>query len=874
MGSTSIWSGFYKKSLKERQSQIQLSFPQLVEIQGFKILEEEQANNMIENCIGITGLPLGLALNAVINSKSVVIPMVVEEPSVVAAVSGASKLISACGGFTGTLPDRNIIFAQVQLLDIADNDLERTILTLNSKKPFLISQSNEFCKTMFNRGGGVVDLTIRQIKKSTKNSTSNTWVVVHFHIDVCDAMGANCASTVAEGMAPFLAQLTGCRIGFRIVSNLATERFSTAKFQLPVSKLGYKGFDGMEVAKRIVDAYEWAVDDPYRAVTHNKGIMNGIDAVALATGQDWRAIEAACHSWASLKSDAGYKPLTEYSIEELHGEHYLIGKLELPLTVGTAGGVLKTNPSYQLSLGLMGSPNSKELALSMVCIGLAQNFAALRALATEGIQRGHMSLHARNIAIAGTVVLTVAGAPSHAISECVTFMIETNRINQSAVIEYLAANQLQSQLSNLHSDDAPKQAPSMFYFEDTVNANSSLEPVLSLNIAFKTFGDKPVNIMFTNESNSTDSIAHLLFGQKSYNWITSVFHTLEKIKLTTIKPVRANQILSKKLKLLSMIMNIICKRIYLTHPNETKKFIKAVLESPGYDPSYPIVPNDSSPVSWSAEMIGAIPLVKTHSGAVLVKEDTASHSLKSSSLFQANLTSIIEEIVSQNGQSVLLTVGLPLLLAVWQVFECRILEWVGSPLLASTLLTEQRHVVASIIGAINPVDFDQAISISAKRMQVTMFLLSDAVRFQSGTIQPNLVTSIHSIGSTLERDQILAHDLSPMRLYRDIQLLNSNKLSLDCDISLGVTNTFLIWLNLNNSYTVEQILSLLPESKEEWKKVYESLIPLFKVYLNSVWKPSINIFDKDSPFDTTGLKQASSFYLNYYDVAWIESAIN
>ncbi|KAJ3274329.1 hypothetical protein HDV01_003173 [Terramyces sp. JEL0728] len=864
MSSTSIWSGFYRKSLKERQSQIQLSFPQIMENQEFKILEEEQANNMIENCIGITGLPLGLALNTVINSKPTVIPMVVEEPSVVAAVSGASKLISACGGFIGSSPKRNIIFAQVQLLDIPDEKLESAIEILNLKKSILINQSNEFCKTMLNRGGGVVDLSIRQIKKSKTHSMSNSWVVVHFHLDVCDAMGANCASTVAEGMAPYLAQLTGCRIGFRIVSNLASERISAARFEIPVSQLGYKGYTGQEVAKRIVEAFDWAVDDPYRAVTHNKGIMNGIDAVALATGQDWRAIEAACHSWASLKSEGGYKPLTEYSIEEINGENHLVGTLELPITVGTAGGVLKTNPTYQLALGLMGRPNSKELALSMVCIGLAQNFAALRALATEGIQRGHMSLHARNIAIA-------AGAPPHAINECVTYMIETARINQSAVIEYLAANQLQSQLSNLHMDESAKKAPSMFYFEDAINAESSVEPVLSLNIAFQTFGEKPVNIMFTKENNSTDSLPSLLFGQKSFGWITSVFHTLEKIKLTTIKPVRANQILSKKLKILSIIMNIICKRIFLAHPQETKKFIKAVLDSPEYVTA--LAPTKiNPPISWSADSIGAIPLVKTHSGAILVQEETTNHALlKSSSLFQPVLSKIIKDIVSDNPNSILLAVGLPLLLAIWQVFECRILQWVGSSLLASSLLTEQRHVIASIVGASNPVNFDNATSISAKRMQVTMFLLSDAVRFQSGTIQPNLVDCIHTIGSSLERDQLLAHDLSPSRLYRDIRLLEKSDLSIDCDLSLGVTNTFLIWLRMIKGYSKQDIFDLSPNAKEDWDISYKKLMPLFREYLDSVWKPTADFFGSDSPFDTTGLKLATSFYLNYYDVAWIQT---
>ena len=198
---------------------------------------------------------------------------------------------------------------------------------------------------------------------------------------------------MAEGVAPFISKMTGAQVGLRIISNLGNERLTTASFKIPLERLEYKGFSGTEVAERIVEAYEWAKDDKYRAVTHNKGIMNGIDAVAVATGQDWRAIEAACHAWASTES--GYQPLTRYWIDKSTQPALFCGELILPLHVGTKGGVLKTHPTYNYALGIMGFPTSAELAMSMACVGLAQNFAALRALCTEGISRGHMALHAR-----------------------------------------------------------------------------------------------------------------------------------------------------------------------------------------------------------------------------------------------------------------------------------------------------------------------------------------------------------------------------------------------------------------------------------------------------------------------------------------------
>lgn len=261
---------------------------------------------------------------------------------------------------------------------------------------------------MVARGGGVVEMTVRKLPRSKPKPGISYWLVIHLHIDTCDSMGANCASTVAETIAHYLGDLCNARVGLRIVSNLCTDRISTAKFSIPVSKLDYKGFDGREVAERICEAYQWAEDDPYRAVTHNKGIMNGIDAVAIATGQDWRALEASSHAWASMKQKSSYRPLTSYEIETNEdGVEVLVGILSLPLSTGSKGGVLRTNPLYNYTMGLMGNPDSKNLAMvsninkNMVCVGLAQNFAALRALATEGIQRGHMSLHARNIAVSG-----------------------------------------------------------------------------------------------------------------------------------------------------------------------------------------------------------------------------------------------------------------------------------------------------------------------------------------------------------------------------------------------------------------------------------------------------------------------------------------
>ncbi|KAG0089578.1 hypothetical protein BGZ93_004971 [Podila epicladia] len=494
-------------------------------------LDEQIANNMIENCIGTLGLPMGLAFNFTINGSPLVVPMAIEEPSVIAAVSSAAKTISSYHGFQAWAPERNMIVAQVQLLDIADSSMDRVVQQMQDQEASIRDEANEYCTNMVLRGGGVQRVTLHRIRRradregfrgqdllvkhgvisalkvpkredGTRESSGqySEWLVVHLHIDVGDAMGANCANTVAEGIAPYLAKLSGGRVGVRILSNLNVDRIAKSTFRLPFSHMAYKSLSGKDVAVRILEAYEWADLDPYRAATHNKGIMNGIDAVALATGQDWRAIEAGAHAWASgagsvsersvsssglpttisslldsgsnkrkfegeeeetriYRGDA-YRPLTRYWIEEDKermrqghtGQDALVfcGELEMPIMVGTKGGVLSTNPVHAFTLGVMKYPDSKQLAMAMVTTGLAQNFAALRALVTEGIQRGHMALHARNIAIS-------AGTPPVSVDEVTAYMIGTGKIRLGAARSYIAArglgiyNQPSSSLSSLSS---------------------------------------------------------------------------------------------------------------------------------------------------------------------------------------------------------------------------------------------------------------------------------------------------------------------------------------------------------------------------------------------------------------------------------------
>lgn len=405
----SQFTKFYRKSLQERQ-EIVLAWSGVDSpdnlINGLDIRQAEQ---MIENVIGTYNLPLGVATNFLINDKDHLIPMVVEEPSVVAAVSFAAKLIRAGGGFR-TFSDDPIMIGQIQVLDV--EDVPNAIEKVNANKESLLAKVNDIGGSIVKRGGGARDIEFRIVN----NQKQEDMLIVHLLYDTRDAMGANAINTAVEYIASDIETLTGGRVHLRILSNLTDKRKSTAKCIIPVSALNKDNMSGRDVAQAIVEAYEFAEFDPYRATTHNKGIMNGIDAVAIATGNDWRAIEAGAHAFAVR--DGQYRSLSKWwqgANGDLHGE------LTMPLAVGIVGGATRVHPTAQIALQILGIESAQELSEIMVAVGLAQNLAAIRALATDGIQRGHMRMHARQLAL-------VTGASTEQVSMIANQMIEENNI--------------------------------------------------------------------------------------------------------------------------------------------------------------------------------------------------------------------------------------------------------------------------------------------------------------------------------------------------------------------------------------------------------------------------------------------------------------
>ncbi len=387
-------SAFYTRTMEERRKAIQ-EFAGLseAEMAAYAIppgVDGAILNRMIENVVGAFPLPLGVATNFRINDRDYLIPMAIEEPSVVAAASHAAKIARPRGGFHTQL-DPPIMIGQVQLLGVPDPHAAR--LRILGARESLLGKANEKDPMLNKVGGGARDLDVRVLP-----TPRGTMLVVHLLVDVRDAMGANAVNTMAEALAPELAALSGGRSNLRIISNLAVHRLARAWATFPREALSGDGRSGEEVVEGILDAWNFAAHDPFRCATHNKGIMNGISAVVLATGNDFRAIEAGAPSYAAWKARAGgtIAPLTTYE-KDPHGD--LVGTIELPLAVGLIGGATAVHPTARANIKLLGVRTAGELAGVMASVGLAQNFAALRALANEGIQRGHMALHARNIAV-------------------------------------------------------------------------------------------------------------------------------------------------------------------------------------------------------------------------------------------------------------------------------------------------------------------------------------------------------------------------------------------------------------------------------------------------------------------------------------------
>jgi len=375
-------SGFYKFSVKERLNKIK-EIANLTE-QEVKLLEDtgalkiDIADRMIENVVGGIHLPLGIATNFKLNGKEYIVPMAIEEPSVIAAASKAAKLVLP-EGFTAEA-EEPVMIGQIQLVNVG-NAVD-SIKKLEEKKDDILKICKEQLTNLEKYGGGIRNVFFRTIKTSRGDM-----VIAEFEVDMRDAMGANMMNTMLEAVAPTVAEFGGAEARLRIISNLATKR------KVKVKAVWKKEQIGEEAVEKILDAYELAANDVYRCATHNKGVMNGIDAVAMACGQDWRAIEAGMHVYAALE---GYKPITHYEKDK---EGNIVGIIELPLAVATVGGAVNTLDTAKVCLKILDVKTSQELAMVMAAVGLANNFAALYALSTEGIQKGHMKLHARNIAV-------------------------------------------------------------------------------------------------------------------------------------------------------------------------------------------------------------------------------------------------------------------------------------------------------------------------------------------------------------------------------------------------------------------------------------------------------------------------------------------
>jgi hydroxymethylglutaryl-CoA reductase len=407
MSKTSQLSGFYKLSPKERARLVQdfagLTDEEVNLLQSTGSLDMNLANRMIENVVGTFPIPLGIAVNFLINNRDYLIPMAIEEPSVVAAASYAAKMVRDGGGFhtSSTTP---VMIGQIQAVRIKDPYAAR--MAILAAKDELLKKANEQDPMLVSVGGGAKDLDVKVI-----NSITGPMVITELHVDCRDVMGANAVNTMAEAVAPLIERITHGRVYLRIISNLATKRLVRAWATIPKKSVG-----GEEIVDGIVEAYAFAAADPYRAATHNKGILNGIIGAVIATCNDHRAIEAGAHAYAAR--NGCYMPISTWEKNE-NGD--LVGSLELPMAVGTVGGATRVHPIAKIALKILGVKTANEFGEVLAAVGLAQNLGALRALAHEGIQRGHMSLHARNMAIA-------AGATGDLVDLVVEKMVAERKI--------------------------------------------------------------------------------------------------------------------------------------------------------------------------------------------------------------------------------------------------------------------------------------------------------------------------------------------------------------------------------------------------------------------------------------------------------------
>src|SRR5690625_4127575 len=407
--------GFYNMTVEDRKKHIinlfDFSEEDAAQLLDSNSLPEETADKMIENVIGTFSLPLGVGLNFNINDKDYVVPMAVEEPSIIASASYIAKIVRDAGGFVTEATER-IMIGQIQVVGCPD--FEKAKEAIYHEKDMLIQAANDAYPSLVARGGGAEDLEVRILNED--DSKYSQMLVVHLFVNTCDAMGANIINTMAESLAPVIEHLTDGKVYLRILSNYADRCLAKATCVIPPHLLESDGFTGEEVRDGVVHAYEFAASDPYRAVTHNKGIMNGIDPVIIATGNDWRAVEAGAHAYAARTGQ--YSSMTVWSVDDAGN---LVGELELPMSLGIVGGASRVHPMAKMAYKLLRVDSAKELAQVIVSVGLAQNLGALKALVTDGIQKGHMRLHSRSVAMA-------AGATGQLVDVIAEKLVEAKEI--------------------------------------------------------------------------------------------------------------------------------------------------------------------------------------------------------------------------------------------------------------------------------------------------------------------------------------------------------------------------------------------------------------------------------------------------------------
>jgi len=417
---SSQFSGFYRKTHSERLAILTDWADLSTEDQAALTsggLTLDAADHMIENVIGLYALPMGIATNFLINGKDYLIPMVVEEPSIVAACSFAAKLAREGGGFT-TSSDEPIMIGQMQIVGV--DNVHAAAGRIWDRRAEILERANDSSSSIIRRGGGALDLELRPFPDM---------LIVHLLYDCRDAMGANAVNTACEALTPLLSEITGGRVNLRILSNLSDRRKARASCIIPVAALKTDAVSGEAVAAAIISAGQFAEIDPYRAATHNKGVMNGIDAVCIATGNDWRALEAGAHAYSARSGR--YTSMTRWTLPE-SGD--LRGEIEIPLAVGIVGGATRVHPGAKAAIKILGVQSARELSEVMAAVGLAQNLSAIRALATDGIQKGHMALHARQLAAA-------AGASTDQIAEIVTQMLREGNIRLERAKELLSSSE-------------------------------------------------------------------------------------------------------------------------------------------------------------------------------------------------------------------------------------------------------------------------------------------------------------------------------------------------------------------------------------------------------------------------------------------------